>query len=836
MKTKLSLLALFLTLGRLAQALTVPVASDTYSKTSGTTAYVYPLDATTTSLPVNAKETAFLSFDLSNLEVVPATVKTAGIDAAILELYIVNAAPAGDLTLHALTSPLTFQFVKGKAPAPDIDPTILATIPATEVAKKTFVTVDITPIIAAALQSGSFNGLAIEASGATKVTLTSKEGPAIGYAAVLDLHTVTDTSPITLSIGTVTSGSTAAVSLTGTSSSRALNFVLPIGAKGDAGATGSTGSQGPQGTQGAQGTQGSAGPAGATGAMGATGSTGSQGPIGLTGSAGATGPQGPTGVQGPAGPADNISVGTISTGTASSLTITGSAPNQVINIAFPNGQLPNENTGLGAVALNHITASTIGDTGFGNDALTNDTGSGKNSAFGDEALAVNTSGFDNEAFGYQALFANDSGDSNIAIGIVALRNNTSGRANIAIGNDSLNDNITGFENIAIGYNAMMNNDSGDNNVAIGLGTLFANTTGQRNSALGGQALSNNTTGINNAAFGFATLISNIDGFQNAAFGYNALASNLHGVDNVAIGSVAFQTGTAGTYNVAVGAFSFWEGSGDDNTAIGHGSLSHVGTFSNNIALGSDSGDKIQLDNNICIGNEGAASDTGIIRIGTDGTHVATLVAGIYGTIVSGGTPVFILSNGQLGTVTSSRRFKTDIAPMAASSDVLLSLNPVTFKYKPGIDPKGIPQYGLIAEDVEKVAPSLVIHDAQNRPYTVRYEQINAMLLNEFLKEHQRVKDQGDAVAAQGKTIAGLTRANAELQKAVVQQEQKDNAIATRLKSVQALKDTISEQQKEIEALTESMEKMTQQIEKVAQRLDGKDYQPVVNRTGRVAGE
>jgi len=152
-------------------------------------------------------------------------------------------------------------------------------------------------------------------------------------------------------------------------------------------------------------------------------------------------------------------------------------------------------------------------------------------------------------------------------------------------------------------------------------------------------------------------------------------------------------------------------------------------------------------NNIDIGNLGVASESRTIRIGKSGTQIKTFIAGINGATVAGGVGVIVGSNGQLGTVVSSARFKDGIKPMDKASEAILSLQPVTFRYKHELDPNGIPQFGLVAEQVEKVNPDLVARDAQGKPYTVRYEAVNAMLLNEFLKEHKKVEKLEGVVAS-----------------------------------------------------------------------------------------
>src|SRR5207237_3015736 len=139
-----------------------------------------------------------------------------------------------------------------------------------------------------------------------------------------------------------------------------------------------------------------------------------------------------------------------------------------------------------------------------------------------------------------------------------------------------------------------------------------------------------------------------------------------------------------------------------------------------------------------------------IRIGTSGFHANTFVAGISGVVVPGGVGVIIDTNGHLGTVVSSERFKDAIKPMDKASEAILALKPVTFRYKHEVDPNGIPQFGLVAEQVAKVNPALVDRDGKGEIYTVRYEAVNAMLLNEFLKEHRTVQELEATVAQQQK--------------------------------------------------------------------------------------
>jgi hypothetical protein len=248
----------------------------------------------------------------------------------------------------------------------------------------------------------------------------------------------------------------------------------------------------------------------------------------------------------------------------------------------------------------------------------------------------------------------------------------------------------------------------------------------------------------NTVLGDDALILNTTGFQNTAFGSQALLSNTTGLDNTAIGARALESNTTGS----------------DNTAIGFNALLNNTNGNKNIALGSNAGFNLANDsNNIAIGNRGDAGQSNTIRIG-NGTHNATFIAGISGAPAAGGVAVMIGSNGKLGTIASSERFKDKIQPMDKASEAILALKPVTFHYKHELDPDGIPQFGLVAEDVEKVNPDLVARDAAGKVYTVRYEAINAMLLNEFLKEHRKVEQLEKQVEA---LTAGLQKVSAQLE-------------------------------------------------------------------------
>ena len=344
-----------------------------------------------------------------------------------------------------------------------------------------------------------------------------------------------------------------------------------------------------------------------------------------------------------------------------------------------------------------------------------------NTGLGGDTLSSVTTGRNNTAVGDLALLFNDTGSNNTAIGFSALYY-TKADNNIAIGVDAMVANKTGTENIAIGINALTLDVSGIQNTALGFNAL-ANYTGDGSTAIGFQALMNNSTGFGNNAEGYNALLNNNSGSGNTATGYFALSSNTSGSSNTAFGYSALTTAATASGNTALGHFTLGNATGNSNIAVGD-------LAGENLTSGN---------NNIDIGNKGKAAEGNTIRIGTQGTQNATFIAGISGVAVTG-RQVQITSAGKLGVATSSARFKDDIRPMNSASEAILKLKPVTFRYKQDIDPDKAPQFGLIAEEVEKVSPNLVIHDEQGKAFTVRYEAVDAMLLNEFLKEHRKVSE------------------------------------------------------------------------------------------------
>jgi hypothetical protein len=425
----------------------------------------------------------------------------------------------------------------------------------------------------------------------------------------------------------------------------------------------------------------------------------------------------------------------------------------------PDGGYPNGNTAEGTNALRALTTG-FGNTAIGDSALFNNTEGGGNAATGYQALVNNTTGSTNTAIGYQALSTNTTGGDNTATGSFALGNNTTASSNTATGAFTLSANTTGSDNTATGASTLESNTTGSSNTATGWAALSFSSSGNNNTATGVAALcgcnsENTATGNNNTATGFQALLSNITGNNNTATGFNALVNN-----------------TAGSLNAAEGFQALANSSG-----------------SNNIALGANAGINLTTgNNNIDIGARGVGGESNTIRIGKQGVQKIAYIQGISGATVPAGVTVIVDTNGHLGTVQSSARFKNEIKPMDKASEAILALKPVTFRYKHELDPEGVPQFGLIAEQVEKVNPELVARDEKGQVYSVRYEAVNAMLLNEFLKEHHKVEQQNEIIT--------------QLKSAVAKQEA-----------------TAAMQQKEISALTASLKKQAAQIQKVSERVE-----------------
>jgi hypothetical protein len=341
--------------------------------------------------------------------------------------------------------------------------------------------------------------------------------------------------------------------------------------------------------------------------------------------------------------------------------------------------------------------------------------------------------------------------------------------NTAEGQNALFSRTTGVANTGVGWYSLFGDTTASFNTGVGTGTLLSNN-GDSNTAIGAAALLLNTTGSKNTAVGTAALVnSNAD--ANAAFGAFALNANTSGTGNTAIGLSALKNNTSGNFNTAIGDAALVSNTnGGSNVAIGVSALAINTSGGSNIGLGVNAGINVSTASGVaCIQSNGGNVDN------------TTWIGNIYAVATQSGTtaPVIVSSDGQLGTVVSSERFKKDIATMDEASEIILSLRPVTFHYK--TDTKGTPQFGLIAEEVAKVNPTLVLPDKEGKPYTVRYDAVNAMLLNEFLKEHRKVE----------KLEATMTKHEV----AAAKQEAK-----------------IAQQQKQIEALTAGLQKVSAKLE------------------------
>jgi hypothetical protein len=381
-----------------------------------------------------------------------------------------------------------------------------------------------------------------------------------------------------------------------------------------------------------------------------------------------------------------------------------------------------------------VPSDNVWDTAVGGGALqslqpvntgpgSTDVGAHDDTAVGSYALFATTIGDSNTAVGSEALTANTTGCGNTAIGAAALSFNTTGCNNTAAGISALQGNTTGKYNVATGSGALDNNSTGNENTGNGLNALYSNLIGSRNTGAGSSALFYNTSGNYNTATGYQSLYSNTTGYRNEASGSWALQFNTIGHDNTASGQGALLSNTSGSYNIGLGQNAGY----------------YVTTGSANIE----------------IGNVGTAADHNIIRIGTSCAQTATYITGIENAKVTG-SAVYITSTGQLGVLASSERYKTKVASMGGSSGKLKALRAVTYELKS--DPKAGVQYGLIAEEVAKVYPELVIRGEKGEIEGVRYEELTPMLLNELQQQQRRLADQQAELQDMQSQLADLRRA------------------------------------------------------------------------------
>ena len=407
------------------------------------------------------------------------------------------------------------------------------------------------------------------------------------------------------------------------------------------------------------------------------------------------------------------------------------APNASGVTPPPDGGYPNFTTAEGLNALKNLTTGA-GNTGVGWYSLFSDTAASFNTGVGAGTLALNTA------------------DNNTAVGAAALLLNT-----------------TGFNNTGIGSTALLHNNS-DNNTGVGAGALTSNSTGNVNTAIGVGALGSNIDGSGNTATGVLALSANQHSPSNTAYGFIALQNNLAS-NNTAMGAGALHLSVAGGNNTAIGFNALGsEVTGISNVAVGSGALANA-IHGFNIAVGADAGINV-------------TTALGVIAIGSSGANVggSCFIGNIRGVTTNNANaiPVVIDSFGQLGTMSSSQRFKKDIKLMEGTSGSVLNLKPVTFHYKN--DKSNIPQFGLIAEEVAKIDPDLMAHDKDGEIYTVRYDAVNTMLLNEFLKEHKKVEAQGREIVEQKATISELRKEMATFNARLKEQDSKLQKVSAQM--------------------------------------------------------
>jgi hypothetical protein len=302
----------------------------------------------------------------------------------------------------------------------------------------------------------------------------------------------------------------------------------------------------------------------------------------------------------------------------------------------------------------------------------------------------------------------------------------------------------GADNTFLGRNAGNFTMTGESNTGVGHGALSANTAGDQNTAVGASALSSNTSGDGNTAVGFDALKSVADGSGNVAVGWESLQANVSGFHNTAVGIGSLLNNT-GNRNTALGYLALSTAITNDNVAIGYNALGAAGGGSN-IAIGSGAGALNTAGGfNMYLGNEGVATESGTIRIGSGIQHTRLFVAGVLVSPITG-QAVLISNTGQLGIAVSSARYKEDVRDMGEATDRLLKLRPVSFRYKGHADDPV--QFGLIAEEVEKVLPELVVKNSAGEPETVMYHEMPAMLLNEIQKQQKQIDSQSETIGRQ----------------------------------------------------------------------------------------
>jgi hypothetical protein len=364
------------------------------------------------------------------------------------------------------------------------------------------------------------------------------------------------------------------------------------------------------------------------------------------------------------------------------------------------------------------------------------------------------------------------GTGNVAVGFGALKADSTGQNNVAVGFQSLASNTSGSDNVAVGASALKTSTSTNGVTVVGEFAL-AGASAPTYSTVAGALADQTGTAAAVTAMGASALVNLTTGSFNTALGALAGMKTTSGQENTYVGSLAGAAIVTDGGNTAAGAGALGGGfnfSGSGNTAFGSGALASLNSGSFNVAIGEGAGNSVAVGSDniyLGMGATGQGSESATIRVGNPGNASTTFIAGIAGATSAGGVPVFISTTGQLGVMGSSIRYKEDVRDMGDDSDVILHLRPVTFRYKPQYDPEGGQQYGLIAEEVEKVAPQLVGYDREGKADSVQYNLVNAMMLNELQKLDRSNQAQAVSLArlqSESSPLAALNALAARLDK------------------------------------------------------------------------
>jgi trimeric autotransporter adhesin len=697
-------------------------------------------------LAVTSGASTFIQFNLSELP------PNATVSKATLRLYVDAVTGAGTFDVYEVNTPWTeggLNFTN--APAPGLSATGSKPVSISSASGNQFVLVDITTLVQDWVNGTvANNGIALKLTSSTGgVSFDSKESPLTSHEPELE---------ITLA----TAG--------------------PAGPQGPQGPTGATGQAGPAGPQGLPGNLTPGSPYylqnGTTTQTGASFNIDGNGTVGGTLSGNAVNSASGFQIAGKTMFKVNPAIENIAIGDgAGNSSATGGQSQSIGDGSGASLTAGNADVFIGSAA-GYNTTTGNGDVYIGFTSGANSTTGAYNTFVGGETGLANTTGTYNTYLGFSAGANDTSGQGNTFLGDFAGQNNTTGSSDIYIGSPGLNNEnaairigsnqqatyIAGIYSVTtasgvpvyidstghlgtggntngypIGGKTIFNANPAIENISIGDGAGNASATGGSNQIIGDQSGASLTTGNADVFMGSSAGNATTTGNGDVYVGFTSGANSTTGAYNTFVGGETGLANTTGTYNTYLG---FSAGANDTS---GQGNT-FLGDFAglNNTTGSSD----------IYIGNPGLDNENTAIRIGSN--QQATYIAGIYGVTSASGVPVYINSNGQLGTQTSSRRYKEEIREMGDATASLMKLRPVTFYYKHEYDngPRTM-QYGLIAEEVAKVFPELVAYNPDGSPYTVRYQFLSSMLLNEVQKQYHRSQQQADVIEAQQQQIKEL---------------------------------------------------------------------------------